>query len=661
MGGNGGKSDAELLGAAQAGSRGALEALFARHADSLWRLAVLAAGRPDLAEDAVQDAFLRLLGRPEGAGADASARARLAGAVMTAAAHLSRSEARRRRREGRAAPARREPSPAESAERRELAAAAAAALAALAPDERLAVALCHREGFSLTETAAALGVPVSTAESRVRRGLETIRRRLAASGFGALAAPALPGALGLAGPAHAPAGLAGKLSALAATKTKLAASGAALKGGLAVKAFAGIVLAGVLAGGAAVLLAAGGGAGPAAAEPKLDPPFIITFWCAPPTREATVERYKEIADCGFNVVLLPADEKGDLESNRKMLEACAAAGLKAFVYDKRVYAREWKKQKIDPSSAEFGRTIDAVVADYSGHPALAGYYISDEPSPEDLPGIAAVAEHLRGKDPKHFAYVNLLPSYWDGFRRFARTDKKYYETHIATFVEKVHPAVVSWDHYQQMGPNKGPQYFSDLEDVRRVCLKSGVPYMQVILSSPHYGYRDPNEADLRWQVYTTLCYGARGISYFTYWPVLGEAIIGRNGKPRASYGWVRGINARVKALAPTLVKLKSAGVYHSEPLPKGTAKLAADAPVRKMEGGEMVLGWLRDEAGGDYLFVVNRSFKDKFKASLTLDPAVKKVEEISQETGQPTAAAFAAGVLSADLEAGEGRLFKLEK
>jgi RNA polymerase sigma factor (sigma-70 family) len=543
----------------------------------------------------------------------------------------------------------------------ELVGALRAAMGMLEHDYRLPLFLCYEQDLSQREAAAVMGIPERTVSDRLRIGLEKLRRALAQAGF-SVAASALLAGLKQTAPA-VPSALVGQVQALLAKGAGSRPAGgsgaaAAAKGGLAMKVFAGIVLAGALAGGVAMLLQGSGG--PAASEPQLDPPFIISLWCGPDRKHTTVEDYRAVADCGFNLVLPPGDGWAvDLKTNRQILDICQQVGLKAMIADSRLVNGEGR-HRIKPADPDFAKTLDAVVADYAAHPALAGYYISDEPSAKDFPDLADIFRRLREKDPKHFAYVNLFPSYAGN----DRLGSKSFEDHVATFVEKVQPAIVSWDHYEQMSGNKGPAYFSDLEDVRKVCVKSGTPYFQIILATPHFAFRDPSEADLRWQVYTTLCYGARGIMYFIYWPYppFGtDAIINRDGSRGAKYDMVKRINARLKALAPTLVKLKSAGVYHSEPLPKGTAKLAADAPVRKMEGGEMVLGWLKDGAGGDYVFVVNRSFKDKLKAQLTLDAAVKKAEEISQETGQPVAAALTAGVLSCDLEAGEGRLFRLGK
>ncbi len=64
-------------------------------------------------------------------------------------------------------------------------------------------------------------------------------------------------------------------------------------------------------------------------------------------------------------------------------------------------------------------------------------------------------------------------------------------------------------------------YWDNLETVRRNCLKAKVPYTQIIVSIEHMGYRACSEADLRWQVWTSLAYGTRGITYFTYCHVPG--------------------------------------------------------------------------------------------------------------------------------------------
>lgn len=52
------------------------------------------------------------------------------------------------------------------------------ALKELTPTERLCVSLCHGAGLTHGEAAEALGAPLGTVKSQVKRGLEKLRRRL---------------------------------------------------------------------------------------------------------------------------------------------------------------------------------------------------------------------------------------------------------------------------------------------------------------------------------------------------------------------------------------------------------------------------------------------------------------------------------------------------
>ena len=57
-------------------------------------------------------------------------------------------------------------------------------------------------------------------------------------------------------------------------------------------------------------------------------PFMISYWCGPPKAETTSERYKELAECGFNVAFAAIDnlwspnDKAQEEHNLKLLDLC---------------------------------------------------------------------------------------------------------------------------------------------------------------------------------------------------------------------------------------------------------------------------------------------------------------------------------------------------
>ena len=396
-----------------------------------------------------------------------------------------------------------------------------------------------------------------------------------------------------------------------------------------------------------------------ATVPAYDPPFIISYWVGPPMEEATIERYREIADCGFNVVLTPLMPTGGPSEtdNKKILDLCRSVGLKAIVQDSRVLA-------LKSDEPGFAKNLDAVVANYTRHPALAGYLLRDEPSADDFSELGALTQGLLQRDPGRLPFVNLLPTYAANTQ--LGTDS--YEEYVRRYIKTVKPLQVGWDHYALMRNGERPGYLGNLEIVSRLCRDARLPFVQTILSVPHAGYRDPSEADLRWQVYNSLCYGAKGILYFTYWtqPSHGfyhDAIINEKGQRSEKYAVIRELNRRMKVLAPTLLKLQGLRVAHAEPVPQGCLGLDEHFPATAVEGGPLALGWLRDDERHDYLFVVNRSFTGPSKSvSVLFHKKIHQVVEVSQKSGRPVEAAFDPPTrrLKTLLQAGEGRLFRFD-
>lgn len=172
-------------------------------------------------------------------------------------------------------------------------------------------------------------------------------------------------------------------------------------------------------------------------------------------------------------------------------------------------------------------------------------------------------------------------------------------------------------------------------------------------------------------MYTSLAYGSRGIQYFTYWFVPGlawadaPALISKEGKRDVKWEYVKRINRRIAKLGPTLVRLTSTGAYCTDPVPPGArglnASAAADAPVKKGEGGPLLVGCFTDPDGKQYVFPVNRSFSNRITARLAMDEKFVSACELSQETGKPLpGASVKRKALEVRLEPGEGRLFLLK-
>lgn len=60
-----------------------------------------------------------------------------------------------------------------------------------------------------------------------------------------------------------------------------------------------------------------------------------------------------------------------------------------------------------------------------------------------------------------------------------------------------------------------PVIWSNLAHIRSIALKHGLPYWNIVLTSPHWSYREITEADIRLQNWGSLAYGVSGLAFYT--------------------------------------------------------------------------------------------------------------------------------------------------
>ena len=177
-------SDAQLVVAVGRFHHDALAEAYRRHAGPAFGLAVRITNDRVLAEEVVQEVFLRLWNNPERFDPARDACAYLLAQTHGRSVDLVRAESARRGREAR--DARRSPGVGYDLEREvvELALAEQVreALAELADAERAAIELAYFGGHTYREVAALLGEPEGTVKSRIRTGLGRLRESLVASG-----------------------------------------------------------------------------------------------------------------------------------------------------------------------------------------------------------------------------------------------------------------------------------------------------------------------------------------------------------------------------------------------------------------------------------------------------------------------------------------------
>lgn len=195
--------DRGLVAAHLAGDPDAFGALFARHRDRLWAVALRTTGDPEEAADALQDALVAAFRRLDSYRGEAAVTTWLHRIVVNAC--LDRMRRRKVRladplpddldeHADRGSPATASVlDPADVAsdhERRDL---VMAALARLAPEQRAALVLVDMEGYSVEETAVMLDCAPGTVKSRCARGRARLAPLLAALAPGnPAAAPRVP-------------------------------------------------------------------------------------------------------------------------------------------------------------------------------------------------------------------------------------------------------------------------------------------------------------------------------------------------------------------------------------------------------------------------------------------------------------------------------------
>lgn len=329
--------------------------------------------------------------------------------------------------------------------------------------------------------------------------------------------------------------------------------------------------------------------------------FPISYWCGPMPEFQTLERYKEIKEAGFTFVM-PMCAGTSVEMNRKILGYCQEVGLKAFIADGRMPLGV-------PDDAARKR-IDAIIADYAGHPAFLGYHVVDEPGTGAYSALAQTVAYLKEKDPDHPSFINLLPNHCP----LPALGTKNYEEYLARYVKEVRTPFFSYDNYFSALPTAAPRrvWVDNVAVARKVSLESKTPFWQIVLVTQHFSYASPTIADLRYEAFQTLAYGGRGVLWFTYWSPAAtdktakwrHAMIDETGKRDPHFDDVRTVNAELQAFGRELLRAESLAVT---PLKQGAANVT--------------LGRFKSADGAMLLLVAN---DDRTKPAKVLLPAEAK-------------------------------------
>jgi len=342
--------------------------------------------------------------------------------------------------------------------------------------------------------------------------------------------------------------------------------------------------------------------------------FPIMAWNSVAKDPATLQKMRE---CGLTIAGFVAPGT---------LDACRAAGLRAIVSDARASGYDWRN--VDAAKAR--KNIASLAAKVGRHPALYGYYLRDEPDAGMFAGLATVASLIRELSPGKWPYINLFPDYATPGQLGTPDYSEYLEQFIAT----CHPSIISYDNYSLMDDGSVREnYWSNLEAVRAACQKHGIEFWNIVLSVAHFSYRELNAADYRFQVYSTLAYGGRGIAYFTYFTSptgnYRMAPIDQFGHPTPTWYFMQQVNLQIQKLAPTLLQLSSDAVYHFGQIPSGAHGPPPNSLVSSAGGDSFLAGDFTHRDGSRYLMIVNKDLAKSRPCSPQFRKAARRVQHVS--------------------------------
>ena len=275
--------------------------------------------------------------------------------------------------------------------------------------------------------------------------------------------------------------------------------------------------------------------------------FPISYWWDVPSSFASKERYEEVKEAGFTMVLHTGEIDRSFEANKQIASWCKELGMKYIGYGLGEIAAE----RIQNTKELRELYPDTYVGDYGWDEPVgpAAEYITNQ--------IAEYQEAMPGCQ----LYVNLYPSY---ARADTQLQSENYGKYLDGYLSRGSCKSISVDTYplKKNGAIRR-DYFYNLDIVRAKTLEKKIPFW-VITQSAASNDKNVTEPMIRWTVWVDLAFGSKGIAYFTYWQPVGydsyKYMIARDGTRNPTYDWIKRMNSDVMTIGKTLMNCHADGV-----------------------------------------------------------------------------------------------------
>jgi hypothetical protein len=313
-------------------------------------------------------------------------------------------------------------------------------------------------------------------------------------------------------------------------------------------------------------------------------------------------------------------------------------------------------RQLDP--AWYRQHVPDLLARYPGNIGwLIGDEVGDENGPAELQKAGQCLDALRELAPDALAYTACRGL---DFKAFT---PETYRAYLDAVLQCVRPDVLQYDHYPFYRGGTAGNFFLNLALVREKALAAGIPYWCWLQTHGWTAgpFQEPSESELRFQAFAALAYGFTGLSCWTFdsaYPPYSRSLLDANGQPTPIYHAAAAMTPEILHLGQALRFLRSTGVCYQpawthkdgqwqQPLPEGTVRWTPEIHPRLQgltvsDGAHgWVLGFFRDDAGEDYIMVVNGNHAAGQGAAATAgaismrwDDTVDQVERLNRSTGK---------------------------
>ena len=268
---------------------------------------------------------------------------------------------------------------------------------------------------------------------------------------------------------------------------------------------------------------------------------------------------QDFADCGFDLLLATGKESSP-QNRLNLLQECNRLGVEVYIND-----GEWK----NPATAGM---------EYFDHPSFCGHFLTDEPGSdayEKWGNVAKTYADATGKVP----YINLLPMYANAAQlkfgaqaaaiEYYDPDPDLYRKYCKKYCDLVPTDYICTDIYPLNwieGGKRGTyaQYVESINVIASVARERNKEFWCFIQT---FGWvpskRTPNASEYRWQCWSMLSFGCRGILcwvYAAYKPEFPSLVSLENEKTPAWYD-ARTVFREIRKVSDVYCQYRNLGAF----------------------------------------------------------------------------------------------------